>query len=648
MFAIMGKILSVDLSNGVLEELPTEDYARDYIGGRGIATRLYWENVKPETQSFDADNILVFMTGSLVGTGLPGANRMMIVGKSPLPHPEGFCYGNFGGFFPLELKRSGYDGIVIKGQSERPVYLWIENGKAELRDAEMLWGRFPSEVETILRRIHGPGLKFLTIGPAGENLVRSAVIVGSHRSSSAGGLGSVMGAKRLKAIAVRGNKKVKVANRNALLELIKFVNSVNKRLRLTIGPKIRLSGKADLIEILGNSHCPYCNFECVAAQCLYGKKLKGLRKCQSMEYYLPWLYSKESEPIETLFDAPTLANEYGICTFELEAIIEWIYNLHKIGLLTQGHCELPLSEIGTRKFLEALLHSISYREGLGEILAEGLHRAPRHLPSEYEDVLLKTACIPVSEHVGILARELIEARSYLINMLLYQIEPRRSRPILHHGFVLPAWHMHFLFPDISPIGPEELVKIADLFWGSEKAFDNSTYEGKGVAAARQQDIVYLNDSLGLCDWAWPFTYSLVTKDHIGDPTLEVKAVSFATGKNMEEVQELLHKAAQRTANLQRVILWREGWDFAKSDFPPEIHFSVPLTSHPLGGLGIAPGPDGKPIDMIGTVLEKQGYQRMVTDFYRYRGWSEKSGLPLAEKLLSLGQVDVLSEINKLR
>lgn len=626
MVGYAGNILHVDLCSGTIKQIPTEIYADSYLGGRGIATKLYWDLVPPEVGAFSPQNILVFMTGTFVGCGIPGANRMMIVGKSPLPDPEGFCYGNFGGFFPWELKRAGFDGIIITGASESPVYLWVENGQAQLRDASALWGKFPSEVERILKDFHGKGVKYLTIGPAGENLVHSAVIVGSHRSSSAGGLGAVMGSKKLKAIAVRGSSKISVSDEDVLVCLAKDIYRINKRLRLTIGPKIRRSGRDSIIEIVGNSKCPYCNLDCVAAICLYGKRLRGLRKCQSMEYYLPWDYSKADEPIDTLFDAPTLANEYGICTFELEGIVEWLFAMREEGVIDSRTSELPLEKIGTREFLEELLNSVSYRRGFGALLAEGLNRAGENWSTEGKKIFSKTSGISVSHHVRILARELVEARSYLVNMLLYQFEPRRSRPLLHHGFLLPAWHMHIMDPHLSPIDGATLVKISRLFWDSELAFDNTTYSGKGIAAVKQQNAVYINDSLGLCDWAYPLTYSLVTEDYIGCPNLEAKIYSAVFGSDPIESQGKLEEVANRIVTLQRMILIREGWKYPESDYPPEMHFKQPLAPSRFGEPGWAPGKDGLPVDRIGTVLDVHGYKKMLNEYYKIRGWVD--GKPL--------------------
>jgi len=139
-FGWVGKILSVDLSHSQISELDTMNYADRFLGGRGIATRLFWENVSPEVEAFDPENHLILMSGPLGATGAQGASRFEVAGKSPMLIPERFCYGNLGGFFGPELKKAGYDGIVVTGHAQRPSYLWISDGKAEIRDAAFLWG----------------------------------------------------------------------------------------------------------------------------------------------------------------------------------------------------------------------------------------------------------------------------------------------------------------------------------------------------------------------------------------------------------------------------------------------------------------------------------------------------------------------------
>jgi aldehyde:ferredoxin oxidoreductase len=348
LFGWMGKILEVDLSSGKISQFSSLPYTDKFLGGRGLASRLYWERTSPELSAFDPENPLIFMTGPLVATGVQGATRLSIVGKSPSTLPEGYCFGNMGGFVGPEIKKAGYDGILITGRAAKPQYLWIKDDNAELLDAAPVWGLGAYKTSDWLKQKHGQSISFITTGVAGERLVRTAVLFASHQSTSCAGFGAVLGSKNLKAIAVQGSGKPEVAHPGKLKELIRHSIEISHRVRLSIPPLITGSGHGDVLEVLGRGGCYQCGLECIRGYYRYGQKHEDYRRCQSMEYYLPWKYKRDDEPIETLFDAPTLANDYSIDTFELQSMVDWLYACHLAGALTEAETGLPLSEIGTR------------------------------------------------------------------------------------------------------------------------------------------------------------------------------------------------------------------------------------------------------------------------------------------------------------
>ena len=228
-YGLSGKILNVDLGKQQITSRDTIEYSERYLGGRGIATRIYWDEVGPGVNALDPENRLIFMSGALVATGAQGATRMTVVSKSPMLMPAGFCYGNLGGFFPPYLKRAGYDGIVVTGRADEPVYLWIEDNHAEIRDASRLWGRGTYEVQKILKERHGNKVRFVTTGVSGENQCRNATIITDHEGSATGGFGAVMGSKHLKAIAVLGTGKPEVARKKELTQLNRHIMQISKR-----------------------------------------------------------------------------------------------------------------------------------------------------------------------------------------------------------------------------------------------------------------------------------------------------------------------------------------------------------------------------------------------------------------------------------
>lgn len=219
--AYMGKILRVDLTrSGISEEDTREDWAKKFIGGAGLATRYLYNEVAKGVDPLGPENLLIFMTGPLTGTASASASRYSVVAKSPLTGIWG--HGNSGGSFGPALKQSGYDGVIFQGISPKPVYLRIIDGKPELCDAAHLWGKTVPESEDLIQKDSNQKATIASIGPAGENLVRYAAIMNNrHRAAGRCGLGAVMGAKRLKAIACAGRAPINLANKGLFSEIAK-------------------------------------------------------------------------------------------------------------------------------------------------------------------------------------------------------------------------------------------------------------------------------------------------------------------------------------------------------------------------------------------------------------------------------------------
>ncbi len=629
----MGKILHIELSNANISEIPTRPYAEKYLGGRGLASRLYWEKVTPEVKAFDPENRLIFMTGPLLATGAQGAARMSVSGKSPMAYPEGYCYGSLGGFFPADLKRAGWDGIVIDGRADKPVQLVINDDKVEIKDAAHLWGKSAYTVESMLQQEYGDKVRFVTTGIAGENLVRTAIIFASHLGAVTAGFGAVMASKNLKAIALKGTGRPSVADPALLKELNRYTIKIQNTVSLAITPRIGGTQHDHVLEPLGQRHCYQCGLTCSKYIYRFGNdpELEGLRGCQAMEYYLPWMFGREDEPLKTLFDAPTLANDYSIGTFELEHMVEWLYACYKSGILTEEETGLPLSKIGTREFLETLLYKIAHREGFGDILAEGMMRVRDKVSPEAAAEFTNNVA-PVGQHDG------IPPRAYLAHALLYPFETRMHPISVHElGYANMPWSMHQRDPESSPVTPEVFLTIARLFWGSEAAADFSSYEGKALQARNIQNRTYLRDCLGLCDFIWPITYSLTTEDSVGDPELEGKIYTAVTGRPAAE----LDTYAERVFNMQRLIRVREGHRIPEDDYPPDFNFSTPMGMNLHGVKMIMPGPGAQPVDMTGNVLDRDKFTTMLREYYQLRGWDKDTGLPTRETLARLGMEDII-------
>jgi len=617
----MGKIAGVDLGRSVVTEIETWDYAERFLGGRGIATQLYWESNASEVDAFDPDNPLILMTGALVATGAPGATRMSVVGKSPMLMPEGFCYGNLGGFFPAYLKRAGYDGIVVTGRAATPTYIFVHDGGVDLLDAASLWGKGTYAVQKSLKDTHGKNVRFISTGPAGENRCRNATIITDHEGSATGGFGAVMGSKNLKAIAVSGTGKPLVANREALKRLNKHIIHISKRgtLRMPV-PKKQM-------QFVKTASCYQCAMECGRGLYRTPAGREEIRKCQAMGVYMPYAAMKPEEGIDAALDATRLCNDYSICTMEIQNVLLWMGAAYQDGFITDKDTGLEFASLGSASFFEQLVTMISRRQGFGNILAEGILRAGESLGEQ-----AKTYFSVFNNAVGL--DGVYAPREYSITALLYGMEPRQPIAMLHDvSHLIARWLLHLIRPDLSPTTAQVFRAAAEKFWGHPKAWDMTTLEGKAVATVRIQDHTYVKDSLGLCDFGWPIMDSFNTDDNTGDPTLERRLFSAVTG--IEADQETLDRYGERILNLQRAILLREGWKALEDDRPKDFNFTEPVAWDPLNPKLIVPGPTEEPVSVKGNTLDRAQFEAMRKEFYGLRGWDEATGLQKRTLLAAL-------------
>ena len=629
-----GKILNVDLSNMRVSELDTMDYADRFLGGRGIATKIYWEEVGPDVDAFDPENRLILMSGPLGATGTQGASRFEVVGKSPMLMPEGFCYGNLGGFFGPYLKRAGYDGVVISGRSEKPVYLWIHDGKAQMLDASFLWGKGVYAVRDILKETHGKNVRFVTTGVAGENMCRSANLMTDNEGSATGGFGAVMGSKNLKAVAVLGTGRPAVANPEELKRLNKLAVQLNKR------DPLMAPYPEEQVRRTGKSSCYQCGLDCKyrnSFRTVSGKDV--VRKCQSMFVYFPWVMGRPGESAETAVDATGICNDLSICTMEMYNIVQWLDACYKAGYLTDKETGLEIAKLGTRPFFENLANMIARREGFGDILAAGLLRAGEKLGSEARAHF-------ANEVSGVGDGANYSAREYLMNGLLYALEPRQPIAMLHEiSWLTGLWVMHQSNPESSPVTSAVFRAVAAKFWGNEKAWDLNTHAGKAEAAAKIIDRTYAKDSLLLCDSAWPIMVSKNTPDHVGDATLESRILSAVTGMETDEAG--LHQYGERIFNLQRGVLLREGRRPKTDDVLKEFNFTDPVETVFMNPDVIVPGPGEEVVSRKGKTLDRDVFETMRKEFYNLRGWDAESGLQKAETLEGLGLSDLVQDLKKI-
>jgi aldehyde:ferredoxin oxidoreductase len=645
-FGYAGKILRIDLSSGSITEISTLDYA-SFLGGRGIAAKIYWDGVSPQTKAFDADNRLIFATGPLCGLPVLGSSRWTVCGKSPAPSPEQFCYGNLGGRWGAELKFAGYDALVIQGKSEKPVYLFLHDSTAELKDASALWGKGSIETREILKGELGSSAKVVAIGPAGENMATMANLLADNDASGSGGLGAAMGSKNLKAIVVKGTQKgVRVAQPERLRELTTYLRQL-RRIPLFVSPNRCTINDDPLLNPrpipgpkMKKDPCYGCLGRCPRR--LYQTKdgKSGKFVCDSAMFYQPWAEEYYGEWNDVPFYATKLCDNYGLDTVAINLMIGWLHGCYKAGILTEGNTGIPLSKVGSLEFIETLLRKVSLRHGFGEALAQGIDKAADTLgPSAKEQIKLAGYFSKPGYNI------LYGPRLYITTGLLYAMEPRTPIQQLHQvSNLLHKWLGWVNGIEGIDASTEAIRAIAKRFWGSEIAADFSTYEGKALAAKMIQDREYAKECLILCDWLFPIMDLESSRNHVGDPTLESKILSAVMGKEVDE--ERLYRIGERVFNLQRAILVREGHQGRDFDDVPEHCYTMPLEWNYFTHECLLPGNGGEVISRKGTVVERGQFERMKDEYYQLRQWDVATGLQTKAKLKELGLKDVAQDLAK--
>ena len=644
-----GRILRVDLSSGRITETPTTDYTDRFLGGRGIAAKVYWDEVPPEAKALDEENTVILATGPIGGVPVFAGSRWTVCGK--IPSVERFSYGNFGGRWGAELKFAGYDAVVVQGKSEKPVYLLLHDGTAELKNASALWGKGAIESRELLKAEFASSLRVVAIGQAGENMAVMANLIADNDAAGSRGLGAVLGSKKLKAIAVKGEAKpVKIAQPERLKELSDHYRSLkhgfpyydeafhNVLSRWSHDPRLgfrTVPGE----DVLKKEPCYGCLGRCPRSVYRSKDGRSGKFICHSAWVYQPWAEQYYKDWNDVPFHATKLCDNYGLDTIAVDFTISWLNACYKAGILTDENTGLPLSKLGSQEFIEALLKKIARREGFGDVLAQGLDKAADEVGSAAREQL---------RNVGLLSEpgysQPYGPRLYIMTGLLHAMEPRLPISLLHEVTTcLGKWLTCNMGLNVFPT-TQTVRAIAARFWGSEVAADFSTYEGKALAAKKIQDRSYAKECLILCDWLWPIMELEFSEDYVGDPTLESQIVSAVTGRELDE--EGLNRIGERVFNLQRAILVREGHKGRASDTIPEQAYTEPLEYEIQDPQLIMPGKDGEVVSLKGRVVDREAFEKMKDEYYQLRKWDVATGLQTRAQLEDVGLKDVAQDLER--
>ncbi|WP_067048995.1 aldehyde ferredoxin oxidoreductase family protein [Methanofollis ethanolicus] len=584
------RLLEVDLTAGTCTPVPyPDDLKRDYLGGRGLGVHILSDGIDASTGPLGPENILVFATGPLTGTGVPLGSRFDVVTRSPLNGT--LTSANSGGFFGKELKRAGFDAVVVRGKAEKPVYLWVHDGEAEIRDASGHWGlRVGETVHAIEAETDGPKTEVLCIGPAGERLsLISSIMNETYRSAGRGGVGAVMGSKNLKAVAARGEGKIEVADQAALDET-KVAARRKLRENPVTGKGLPAYGTAILVNIINEHHIlPTKNFQsgydpeasAVSGEELADRYLKTKKCCHSCivccgrrteidgvegdgpEYETLWAFGPDigCHDLPMTIRANNLCNDLGLDTISVGGTIAAAMEMTEKGYYDAG------ISFGECEKVVPLIEEMGYRQGVGADLADGSYAfAARHGHPELS-MSVKRQELPAYDPRGLQGHGLAYATSVRGGDHVYA---------------------YLISPEVLGL-PMQLDPFAD--------------EGKAEWTKAFQDLTAAIDSSGICLFS---SFALGADDYAA-------LVRGVTGMAVTAAD--LMRIGERIWNLQQVFNLQAGYTKADDTLPPR------LLTEPLQ--------DGAP---AGRVWEREP---LLSEYYRLRGWDE-DGVPTPEKLKELG------------
>lgn len=618
MYGLVGKILRVNLTEKKIteEEIP-EELVKKYLGGRGLASKYLFDEVKPKVDPLGPENKLVFMSGLLTGTQYPSASRYSVVAKSPLTNLWG--QASSGGKWGVDLKKSGFDGIIFEGISETPVYLVIDNGKAKLCDAQELWGKNVFETTDLLKEKLGENFNIACIGQAGENLVRYASVMNDkHRAAGRCGFGAVMGAKKLKAIAVSGKQKIKIADKEGFENLSQTLFNLLDESILRFGmEEFGTNMVLDMVNVVGGfptrnwqtGVCPFVDE--INGPALKEKVLVSAKgcfacpvKCGRISEIRQGLYAgqkgegPEYESVGTFggmcyvqdFEAITMAhflcNDYGLDTISCGSTIAFTMECFEKGILAKedyGGFEI---NFGDAKAMVDLVPKIAKREGIGDLLAEGTKRMSEKIGQGSEKFAMQVKGLELPAY---------DSRAAKITGLAFATANRG-------GCHIDAYVQGATFIQV----PYTLIEDSQI----EDVHKENPKEAKIVKDL--QDVFADADSLGICK----FMCLALRATDLSESIHQITGWQF----NVED----LRKTGERIYNLERAFNIREGLTRADDTLPKRL-LEEPLPE------GIAEGQ----VNNLEVLLEP---------YYEFRGWDKTTGKPTPEKLRELGLEDIIEQI----
>ncbi|MBI5361297.1 MAG: aldehyde ferredoxin oxidoreductase family protein [Planctomycetes bacterium] len=593
----MGKILEVDLSSGrISSRRLDEKIVRDYVGGRGLGAKLFYDGLDPAVEPLSKDNVLVFATGPLTGTKTPASGRFTVSYKSPLSGTIG--NSNSGGQWGVVFKKCGYDALVVRGKSPKPVYISIKDNEVAIHPAGVFWGMNMHVLTDKLIEKHGKGFKVLGIGQAGENKVRFAAIINDkHRALGRGGPGAVMGSKNLKAIIVNGSQQINIARPDMLKQGINQAEKMMKAMAVTSTGLGEL-GTAGLVQLIyEHDMLPHNNFQDVkhaisnvkaitgeairdtilkrkkacfncAISCTRGTEVDG-KPGEGPEYETVVMMGANLGiyDLKTITRANYLCNEYGIDTISLGGTVAAAMELYENGFITKKDTDGLELKFGNGKILLPLIEMIALRKGIGDKLAEGSFRLAKAFGHPELAMVVKGLEIPA-----------YDPRATISQTLGY-VTSNRGACHLQGGY-----------------------SVLLGFFGGAKEVDRFLLTTVPGHVAFQQDAGAISDYAGTCRFtAFAFGGNELSRIFSGVMGIEL------TEHDLETVSERIH-------TLERLFNVKAGFGRADDSLPERFFTETIYTG----------GKD--------RLIDREKHLKALLDtYYELRGWDE-NGVPKKETL----------------
>lgn len=625
--ALAGKILRVDLSREKIWTEDTEVYAKRFLGGRAINSFILLNEMAPETNWSDPENMLIFGAGCLVGTMAPAANRVSIDTKNAYSNGKGST--NFGGHFGPELKYAGFDHVVITGKAEKPVYLWIHDGEAEILDAECVWGKTTYETEDILQRELGDSrIEVAAIGPAGENLVRGACVVSDLAKAAGGaGAGCVMGGKNLKALAVRGHGSISVADparfmtavddsfakinsspntpgwRKGIIEAYCFPESPLWDLAAEmirngqIGnwpmeKRINLAGKDTGVPKYKKNvtACFNCPIGCMPLFEIKEGKYKGTK---GIGYWINSAFYTArfdvDDPAASL-KFHMLLNQLGLDGDMASTVLSWAFECYEKGLLTKEDTDGLELEWGNEDAMVRMVETLAYRKGFGNFLADGVKEAARKLGKGSEEFAIhvkgQDSCDPFRIQKG-----------WGLGCSTSPCSPR---------------HLRGAVGTIKHSGPKDLPR------------NTTEYKNQPEAVFWQLKAKEIEDMTGLCNYMGSYSGARAL-----EPADYAELTSAAMGIEISEDEFM--RLGQKTYNLEKAFNTIHAGFTREDDYPPRRYMEEPINEGPYAGFK----------------CDRDKWDEMLDRFYELHGWDIKTGLQTRKCLKDLELEDIAVKLEKM-